>query len=106
MGADITFYKGKKKFYFRDSYNPLNLAWVIGLSYWQVKRRKNNYIDFFKQLSEITDSQIEARVDFLFNPKKVEGSKKGWVKMFKEARQEIRDNLKIIIYADKVEWSV
>jgi len=65
MGANIYIYVSGagEPFFFRDSYNPCNLAWVIGKSYWSdfpddpsdLKGR----IGFLEALAEITDEQIE-----------------------------------------------
>jgi len=112
MGADITFYKGQDdNFYFRDSYNHTNLAWVIGLSYWQVhKRGKKKYIDFFNKLAKITDEQIRDRVKCLFTEKRNEianGEKeKDWIRMFKKKRDMIRKHLNLINKCDRVSWFV
>jgi hypothetical protein len=108
MGADITFYKGEEKYYFRDSYNKTNLAWVIDLSYWKTKGKKNQ-IKFFEKLADISDQQIESYVEKLHSdPKKnnIEPDLNGWVRMFKEARDEIKSNLELIRNCDKISWSV
>ena len=110
MGADITFYKGKKSFYFRDTYNNTNLAWVIGLSYWCCKNNKKFKIEFFEQLAKITDEQIKERVDDLHGNKTKEyhivPDKKSWTKMFSNKRAEIHKNLKLIRSADRISWNV
>lgn len=115
MGADVTFYKGDESFYFRDSYNSTNLAWVIGLSYWKdggkessksLIRRK----EFFRRLGRITDEQIKIRVNNLYsdlscNINRKENPKE-WIKMFKDKRADIRKHIKLINNAERVEWSV
>ena len=80
MGADIWIYTKKepnfkdidpeiiegnnKVYYYRDPYNPFNLAWVIDLSYWI--DFKKNPIKFLAKLSQIEDKQIEkyAKTEF------------------------------------------
>jgi hypothetical protein len=110
MGADITFYKGEKDFYFRDSYNSGNLAWKVGLSYWNYyKKSKKAKIEFFIKLSKITDEQIKKFVEEMHrNPeeKNIVPDVKGWTKEFKKARDEIKKNLNIIKNADRITWSV
>lgn len=109
MGADITFDDGKREFYFRDSYNLSNLAWILGLSYWEdggdtVKE----HIAFFEKLSLIKDKQIKDYVHMLFTTKKDEigGTEKGWIKIFQEKRNDIQAHMSIIHKAVHVEWSV
>ena len=109
MGANIKFIKGKKEFYFRDSYNLTNLAWVIGLSYWETKKPKENYKLFFNKLAKITDSQITNRVKLIFETEKgiqKNETQEGWIAVLKEKRDLIKANLEIINKATKIEWSV
>ena len=77
MGADIWIYTKKEpnfdgidskivekepngSYYYRDSYNVTNLAWVIDLSYWESFEKSP--IKFLKKLTKITDEQIEKAV--------------------------------------------
>jgi mRNA-degrading endonuclease RelE of RelBE toxin-antitoxin system len=110
MGADIT-WKGKdgKEFYFRDSYNASNLAWIIGLSYWKSPATLRGRKDFFKQMARITDKQIVEYVKKLHeNPEQshIKPDVAGWKRMFKGKRDEIVVNLKLIVGAKSVVWSV
>lgn len=74
MGADIWIYTKKepnfenidpeiitqenyKVYYYRDPYNPFNLAWVVDLSYWLDFEK--NPVEFLTKLSQIKDKQIE-----------------------------------------------
>jgi hypothetical protein len=106
MGADITFIGKEGIFYFRDAYNETNLAWIKSMSYWQTKGNLKQKKNFFIKLSQITNDEIKAKVDSLKFQKAVTGSKEEWIKMFKEKREDIRDNLKIIKTANDVTWSV
>ncbi len=77
MGADIWIYTKKEpnfdgidskivekepngSYYYRDSYNVTNLAWVIDLSY--LKSFEKSPTKFLKKLTKITDEQIEKAV--------------------------------------------
>ena len=83
MGADITFENGE---YFRDSYNDSNLAWVIGLSYWQ----DDGHNDFMKQMANITDNQIIERVRKLYE-KRIDNDSGEWlVQMLKQKRDFLK----------------
>lgn len=107
MGADITIYKGGEEFYFRDSYNSTNLAWIIGLSYWQTKgNRKQECREFFRQLMNISDGEIVKHVKKLMKKESVEGTPNEWVEMFKEKREDIRKHWALIETCDRVSWSV
>lgn len=112
MGADITFRSDGESFYFRDAYNPTNLAWVIGLSYWQTDGSIEEQKRFFVKLSKISDAQIKKYVDKLYSDPKYKDQinrtqpKSEWVTSFKSSRDDIKRNLEIIRNATDVEWSV
>ena len=109
MGADITFSRGKESFYFRDAYNSTNLAWIVGLSYWQDGKTKKQRIEFFEKLAELSDEQLKAKVDeFHRDPKacNIEPDRERWLKMFKEKRNDVRKHLPFIRRATRIVWSV
>jgi hypothetical protein len=102
MGADITFYDGEhnETFYFRDAYNDGNLAWCAKLSYWAtLKYSKNKRIAFFLQLAAITDEDIKNYI-------KTRPEKKGYVKIFKKKRNDIKKHIEAIKNAASISWSV
>lgn len=90
MGADITFSDGS---YFRDSYNDSNLAWVVGLSYWQGKQKNL----FIKKLAAITDMQIISWVD-------KKGIDRSMIPFLKEKRDNLKE--KVTKKLKVVSWSV
>jgi len=111
MGADI-YIKTKRKlppkydkylcgeeYYFRDSYNLTNLAWVIKLSYWNdfVK----NPVEFLKRLANISDEQIEKYVESknLSNDEKNE-----LIEILKSKRDYIKEIVKAGIL--NIEYSI
>jgi len=129
MGADIWIYTKKepnfkdidpeiiegnnKVYYYRDPYNPFNLAWVIDLSYWI--DFKKNPIKFLAKLSQIEDKQIEkyAKTEFKEYLEKIYNINKK--KEIEEKIQEFiswsktkRDYLKRIVEAgiERVEYSI
>lgn len=108
MGADITFYCGNREFYFRDSYNPTNLAWVINMSYWKCPNSLKAHKRFFEKLATITDYEIAKYVRKLHEDKEsnIVPNVAGWTKGFTLKREKIRENLRFIKEADRVEWSV
>lgn len=110
MGADLSFYKDDIEFYFRDSYNETNLAWIADLSYWSGPQKKKGQIKFMKKLADITDEKIKDHVHKLFAGKKNNIAKgeteEDWIKMFKEKRDDVKKNLSIIETADKIVWSI
>lgn len=48
-------------YYYRDSYNHTNLAWVKGLSYWILFH--DDPEEFLRQIANTTDEEIEKYVD-------------------------------------------
>lgn len=110
MGADVTLHtKDGKHVYFRDAYNPTNLAWIVKLSYWQADDDIDKHkLEFMRKLSEITDAQIVEGVESIFANKKDEispkDSKEAWIKMFKQKRNTLRKLYKKGVIS--VTWSV
>lgn len=108
MGADITFYKdGEEVFYFRDAYNDFNLAWINYLSYWRTADLMDKYPDmrlnlakaFFLHLSDVKNEEIKRYV-------KEKNLTKEHEKVLMEKRDMIKNNIKAILDANKVYWSV
>lgn len=110
MGADIEIEtRDGRVVYFRDSYNKSNLAWIAGLSYWGYR---GSYTAFLKKCSRITDAQIGAYTQELFNSQDKfpdfvpEDTSADWVRMFKKKRNVLKrlfahDDVKRVVM-----WSV
>lgn len=113
MGADITFYDKKgKSYYFRDSYNMSNLAWVVDLSYWGIGdiithddiEMDGKKKEMFVEISKITDKQIENHVKNLKEcPDK---DKVALIKLLKDKRDDLIAHIDIIKNAVSIGWSV
>jgi len=82
--------KGKAYiYYWRDSYNRTNLAWVINLSYW--KQFESDPKEFLKKLSKITDKEIETYVKSL----NLDFKDREWlIKLLKKKRDYIKHVMK------------
>jgi len=102
MGADLWIEKTGR--YFRDSYNPTNIWWVIGMSYWAeieeldkkrwlddgiLKPKGVKYIYGKLQERRLTDElirkHIEKNKDMLEDPENYEE----WSKYFRKKHREM-----------------
>ena len=111
MGADITWlvvmeqaklneYEGEEMmegtWYFRDSYNDSNLAWIKKLSYWgsDIKTLPEKK-EFFEKMANITNMEIRQRTrDLQLRT------------ILMQKRDDIKRHLKFIKSARDVSWSV
>jgi len=105
MGANLWIEKTGR--YFRDSYNPTNIWWVIGMSYWaeleelDKKRWLDNdgilkpegvkYIYGKLQERELTDELIREHIEKHENRLEDPGNYEEWSRYFKRRYREMME---------------
>jgi hypothetical protein len=117
MGADITWIGAEQagddeEFYFRDSYNGSNLAWVRGLSYWNAPETLEGRKALFESMALTTDEDIDAHIEKQMKKDEGNGQKHdkeslaAWKKLLREKRDHLVANMPFIRKAIDVQWSV
>ena len=104
MGADLFVEKTGR--YFRDSYNPTNIWWVIGMSYWEVlhdledkklmddgimKPGGVEYVCNELKQRELTDELIEKHIDANYDMLAKPVDRDEWRDYFRKKYSEMRD---------------
>ncbi len=79
--------KHENYYYFRDSYNWSNLAWIKDLSYW--RDFVEDPLEFLQELASITDEEIEKYVNKTFKDES-DKEKESWIRYFKGKRDYIK----------------
>ena len=109
MGADIVFENGE---YYRDSYNDSCLAWVKSLSYWglaQGNPTTEEKEEFMRELSKITDEEIDAYVARKVNefPRNEQEKIEEYAEMFRKKRDFLKNlDEKGELKIDEDGWSI